>query len=152
MNWVKDRPVSVRFIELMRTGGNQDFFNKKHLSAGSMRLLLLQNGWRQRARAVDDGPAVEFEHSNYAGRIGLIAPYSQDFCKSCNRLRVSSVGSLRLCLFGNGEFPLRQYLAADSQKNELQEIILKKIGAKPVSHYLSEGHYGITETLSSIGG
>ncbi|MDW7551561.1 hypothetical protein R8374_22050, partial [Pseudoalteromonas peptidolytica] len=46
-----------------------------------------------------NGPAEEFCHPDYDGRIGLIMPYSKDFCKSCNRLRVSALGKLHLCLF-----------------------------------------------------
>ncbi|MGK3430163.1 hypothetical protein ACSLO7_31570, partial [Klebsiella pneumoniae] len=48
---------------------------------------------------------------DYAGEIGLIMPYEKDFCATCNRLRVSSVGKLHLCLFGEGGVNAVHHLA-----------------------------------------
>lgn len=101
--FVRTRPIAVRFIELMRTGDNADYFARHHLSGDALRAWLAAHGWSQRLRAFDDGPAVEFEHPDHLGRIGLIAPYTPGFCDSCNRLRVTARGTLRLCLFGEGD-------------------------------------------------
>ncbi len=152
MEWVRDRPVSVRFIELMRTGKNGDFFGQRHLSAGKIRLDLLKAGWTQAARSLTDGPAVVFEHSSYRGSIGLIAPYSQDFCVSCNRLRVSARGALRLCLFGEKDESLRPYLADDGDRGELMTRVRELLREKAPSHLLHEGKYGNTWNLAGIGG
>lgn len=152
MEWVKDRPISVRFIELMRTGKNQALFDEKHLSGGIVQFELLKAGWKPVSRKVDDGPAVTYEHPNYLGTIGIIAPYSKDFCKTCNRLRVSSRGALRLCLFGDGDASLRRYLSSDDSQEELTHEIQRLILGKPVSHFLHEGNYGNTWNLAAIGG
>lgn len=152
MDWARRAPVSIRFIELMRTGQNAELFEFHHVSAGELRFWLLRQGWRMKPREADDGPAVEFERAGSRGRIGIIAPYGEDFCRSCNRLRVSSRGALRLCLFGEGDTSLRSLLQSPSQRDELVARIEEVILRKPVSHSLREGRYGDTWNLSAIGG
>jgi len=152
IDFVEDKPVSLRFIELMRTGDNQKYFEEHHLSGTAVTEKLLERGWRARPRVDGAGPAQEFEHSDSAGTIGLIAPYSKDFCKSCNRLRVSAQGALHLCLFGEGGYSLRDYLQSDDQIEELQEKILGLMNFKRSAHFLHEGNSGVREHLASIGG
>ena len=88
--WLKDMPVTLRFIELMETGDLNQFFNQQHQSGSPLKSTLLEMGWQPLLRRKDAGPAQEFYHPDYAGKIGLIMPYSKDFCKTCNRLRVSA--------------------------------------------------------------
>jgi len=90
LDYLRDRSLSVRFIELMRTGTNLDYFQKHHYRADSLERLLQEAGWAAVPRATDAGPAREYTHPDYAGRIGIIAPYSRDFCAGCNRLRVTA--------------------------------------------------------------
>ncbi|MEE4243906.1 MAG: GTP 3',8-cyclase MoaA, partial [Kangiellaceae bacterium] len=97
------------------------------------------------------GPAQEFSHPDYDGRIGLIMPYSQDFCDSCNRLRISSKGKLHLCLFGEQGLPLRE-LMQSTDSEELQEQITEYLKLKKVSHFLQDGNTGGTKHLAMIGG
>lgn len=152
LNWIKDKPVSVRFIELMRTGKNIELFKKHYTSGTVLQQQLLELGWSQKTRAKDDGPAQEFTHPNYVGKIGVIAPYSKDFCSTCNRLRVSAIGALRLCLFGDGDYSIRDLIQSPDQKEELILKLKKILGLKEESHYLHEGKFGNTWNLSSIGG
>jgi len=150
--FVRERPISLRFIELMRTGDNGDYFATRHLGGDRVRDRLDRLGWTPRDRGPADGPAVEYTHPEHAGRIGLIAPYAPGFCDTCNRLRVTARGGLRLCLFGNGSDDLRPLLAADDQKEELKDRIVAALFGKRVSHFLHEGDYGDTPHLASTGG
>ncbi len=152
IDFVEDKPVSLRFIELMRTHDNQKYFEAHHLPGTAVTEKLLERGWRVRPRAEGAGPAQEFEHPDSAGTIGLIAPYSKDFCKSCNRLRVSAKGALHLCLFGEGGYSLRDYLQSDDQIEELQEKIMSLMNFKRSAHFLHEGNSGVRDHLASIGG
>lgn len=152
LKWIKDQDLSVRFIELMQTGDNFEYFKKNHLSAEVIKQQLLQHGFTPSERKKDAGPAQEFEHPEYKGRIGIIAPYSKDFCKTCNRLRVTSKGDLRLCLFGEAGYSLRSLLSSDDQIGELQNKILELLHFKHESHYLNLGLTGITQNLASLGG
>ena len=145
-------PVSIRFIELMETGDHAAFFRNHHISTEVITDQLQESGWTPVIKAADSGPAVEFLHADHAGRIGLIAPYSKDFCKSCNRLRFSSQGNLHLCLFGNFGIPMRDYLQSDDQIEELREKLITAVRRKDVSHQLAVGNAGMTRNLSAIGG
>ncbi|WP_417458980.1 GTP 3',8-cyclase MoaA [Kordiimonas sp.] len=148
----KTLPVSIRFIELMETGDHAAFFRNHHISTDVIADRLKILGWAPTIKAADSGPANEFMHTNHAGRIGLIAPYSKDFCKSCNRLRFSSQGNLHLCLFGNFGIPLRDYLQSDEQFEELRERLISAVRSKDANHQLAFGNAGMTRNLSAIGG
>lgn len=146
------QPLSVRFIELMPTADNIDFFSERHLKADSLVAWLNENGWTEAPRAEADGPARRFVKPGFAGSVGVIAPYAKDFCSTCNRLRVTSRGRLRMCLFAEGERSLRSLLQRDDQLTELQESVRSLLGRKDVSHYLPEGKMGDTRHFAAIGG
>ncbi|UYM15167.1 GTP 3',8-cyclase MoaA [Endozoicomonas euniceicola] len=152
LNWIKDQPITLRFIELMQTGDNQDFFNQQHLAGNTVREQLLNSGWVRVVRHKSAGPAQEYYHPDYRGRIGLITPYSPDFCDDCNRLRVSSLGKLQLCLFGDQGYDLRDLLQSDQQQPELINRIRNFIQLKQDKHFLEDGFTGGTATLAQIGG
>lgn len=152
LDYIRHRPVSIRFIELMQTGTNLAYFKQHHYRAELLESELRAGGWMLRESAPDAGPAREYRHPDYAGRIGIIAPYSKDFCAGCNRLRVTSTGDLRLCLFGNAGIPLRSMLQSDSQAGALRACLISQIGLKTIGHSLHAGETGITPHLASIGG
>ena len=152
LDYIQNRSVTVRFIELMQTGDNLAYFKERHLSADVIRDQLLARGWTQNIRVNGAGPAVNFTHPDYQGAIGLIAPYSKDFCLGCNRLRITATGDLRLCLFGDIGIPLRDLLQHDDQKNELQLRVMKQLDYKKSSHFLAQGETGMIPNLSSTGG
>jgi cyclic pyranopterin phosphate synthase len=152
LNLVRREDLSIRFIELMRTGDNAGYFARHHLSADDLRSQLIEQGWQVRPRAPGAGPAVEMSHPDYRGTIGLIAPYSKDFCKTCNRLRVTARGELQLCLFGDGGFDLRPLLQHEDQREELKARLLALLGHKKASHALHQNHTGRTPNLAFTGG
>ena len=150
--FVKDRPVAVRFIELMRTADNADYFAAHHVSGAGLRGWLTERGWTPLQRRSDDGPAVEFVHADHRGRIGLIAPYAPGFCDSCNRLRVTARGKLRLCLFGEGGVDLRDLLQAPDDRSELVHRIHAALYGKAAGHRLHQGLPGDLRNLAELGG
>lgn len=152
MDYLRDRSIGVRFIELMQTGDNLEYFRRHHVRAEALEAGLLDAGWELLPRAPDAGPAREYAHPGYAGRIGVIAPYSRDFCAGCNRLRVTSTGDLRLCLFGDAGIPLRPLLQRDDQEIELRATLASQLGLKKATHGLHQGATGLTPHLASIGG
>ncbi len=152
LDWVKNRPIQMRFIELMQTGEMAQFFHRYHLSGEILMQKLISQGWKKQQRAITDGPAKVFKHPDYLGEIGLIMPYEKDFCMSCNRLRVSSKGKLHLCLFGEEGIELRDLLQSDDQQTLLQARIFTALQGKREHHYLHQGDSGIRNHLASIGG
>lgn len=152
LSFVKDRKISLRFIELMRTNDNADYFNAHHISGVTVQKILERNGWFLKERELGAGPALEYAHPDYQGTVGLIMPYSQDFCQSCNRLRVSACGNLHLCLFGEGGYSLRPLLQSDDQREDLIKQIINLMSFKTSGHKLNEGQSGATRHLAMIGG
>lgn len=152
LGWIKDQPITVRLIELMETSDSQDFFKRHHLSGEVTKQLLLERSWQPLPRLKNAGPAQEFFHPDSRGRIGLIMPYSKDFCDSCNRLRVNSQGDLQLCLFAEQGFSLRHLLQSDNQQPLLIHRIQELLGRKEDKHFLDQHYTGATHNLSIIGG
>ena len=152
LTWIQDKPIDLRFIELMQTGLGQSFFENYFTEGESLKKNLIERGWVRETHVESDGPAQNFTHANSLGRIGLILPYSKDFCLSCNRLRVSSTGQLHLCLFGDQGIDLRDLLQSDSQKLELIERLHLQLKEKKATHFLHQGETGVRDHLASIGG
>ena len=150
--YVEKNKVDFRYIELMRTGDNLEYFEKYHVSSKIFKEYLDENKWLYQTFGKDAGPALNYINPKFKGKFGIIAPYSKDFCKSCNRLRITSRGDLRLCLFGNTGINLRHLLQEDNQLNELKDLILKQMQFKKESHYLELGDTGSTKNLSKTGG
>ena len=150
--FVAARDLSLRFIEVMRTNDNPDFFAARHLAGQTVIAALERAGWSRLPRAPGAGPAVEYGHPDARGRIGIIAPYAQDFCATCNRLRLSADGRLHLCLFGDGGIDLRPLLQHDNQQDELVARITALTATKAAAHRLHQGNSGATPHLASIGG
>lgn len=152
LSWIRSRPIQLRFIELMETGEGGALFRQHHLSGQVIRQQLLQQGWQLQQRHRSAGPAQVFRHPDYVGEIGLIMPYESNFCASCNRLRVSALGNLHLCLFGEQGIELRDLLVRDDQKQALMQRIQQALSSKKATHFLHQGNSGITQNLSFIGG
>lgn len=152
LNFIKNRPIEMRFIELMECGDTHSYYQKHHFSGNNIKSHLETQGWELNNRAKDDGPALVYSHPEYLGKLGLIMPYSQDFCATCNRLRVSALGKMHLCLFGDYGTDIRQLLQQDSQQQQLIELLHQSVATKEVSHYLHQGNTGQTPHLASIGG
>jgi cyclic pyranopterin phosphate synthase len=151
-NFIKNNEIDFRYIELMQTGDNLDYFQKYHISANKFLDFLNNDNWIIQTFGKDAGPSKNFIKAEYKGKFGVIAPYSKDFCKSCNRLRITAKGDLRLCLFGNTGINIRHLMQKDDQIEELKDLILKQLNYKKESHYLEIGETGLNKNLSTIGG
>ena len=150
--FIKENKIDFRYIELMRTGDNLDYFNKYHVSSKIFKDYLDNNNWIYQTFGKDAGPSLNYINPDFKGKFGIIAPYSKDFCKTCNRLRITSRGDLRLCLFGNTGISIRHLLQKDDQIEELRDLILGQMRFKKESHYLELGETGLTKNLSTTGG
>ena len=151
-NFIKSNEITFRYIELMQTGDNIEYFKKYHISSKIFTDYLNENNWIFQTHRKDSGPSRNYINPDYKGKFGLIAPYSKDFCKSCNRLRITARGDLRLCLFGSSGINIRHLIQRDDQLDELKDLILNQLQFKKESHYLELGETGLTKNLSQTGG
>ncbi|MGS2720216.1 GTP 3',8-cyclase MoaA [Paraglaciecola aestuariivivens] len=151
LDWIKTTPITFRLIELMQTGDNLNFFEKNHVSGMPIKQQLLKEGWGQQVQDKTAGPAQEFFHPDYQGKIGLIMPYSKDFCATCNRLRISSTGKLHLCLFAEQGLDIRRFLQTPNS-DLLQQRLIELLADKEATHWLQDGYTGGTTHLAMLGG
>ena len=151
-DFIAKNEIDFRFIELMQTGDNLDYFKRYHIPAKKFTNYLNKNNWIPQTFGRDAGPAKNYLNPKFKGKFGIIAPYSKDFCKSCNRLRITAKGDLRLCLFGNTGINIRHLMQKDEQLEELNDLILKQLNFKKESHYLELGETGLAKNLSTTGG
>jgi len=149
-----DRPVVVRFIEIMPLGDSATFQDENFVSADE----LLERISRVASLlpcddVVGSGPARYYRLEGAKGRIGMITPMSHTFCEQCNRVRLTSIGHLRLCLFGDQEVDLRTSLRAGASDGDIARLILYGMTIKPDSHHLVRGEPGCgLRALSQVGG
>jgi cyclic pyranopterin phosphate synthase len=112
LDFARSHPVDVRFIELMPIG-NGSWWSKDHFWPADD-ILAEARKWAElepcRSNAGYRGPARMFSIVGGLGRLGLITPMSNHFCSTCNRLRITSDGRLRTCLFSDKEYRLRGIL------------------------------------------
>lgn len=148
---IRHEPITLRFIELMNTSDNTDFYRAQHVAGQAIMEALKGDGWVQKVRGQHAGPAVEFTHPEFVGNVGFILPYSKNFCASCNRLRMSSQGKLHPCLFGDEGIDLRPLLKTNDAY-ALADAIRAGLKHKPAGHRLAEGHTGHTRHLAMLGG
>jgi cyclic pyranopterin phosphate synthase len=151
IDWALQRPITLRFIELMETKLNGSFSGSERVLGSEIEPLLAERGLTRElfdARAPDlRGPSTDFAHPDRPGRIGLINPMSCNFCSKCNRLRVTARGRLKLCLFGEADLPL-ELGSPDAVARSVRQLI----GGKPERHYLEDGNVGNVATFRTIGG
>ena len=117
----REQDLEVRFIEYMPFDGNK-WSQGKMLSFQEM--LDMIRGKYPGLRKVQDhknDTSKTYEIPGFAGRIGFITSMTHNFCGSCNRLRITSDGNLKVCLFGNDEVSLRDMLRKSNNGNPIDE-------------------------------
>ena len=150
-----ERPLSIRFIEMMPTASNRHLQPAEYVSCDAVRARieerfgLLEPSGTLTART---GPAKAFRLPGAAGEVGFITPLSHTFCAECNRLRLTARGELRLCLFADKVHPLRPLLAGSAPDAALEAEILRVLADKPAEHMLTQGNYGNLVSFMQIGG
>lgn len=78
----------------------------------------------------------------FSGQIGFISSMSDQFCGSCNRMRLTADGNLKVCLFSNKEINLRNLIRENVHEDEIKKAIQIAIKSKKFSH---DGMYNINE-------
>lgn len=140
-------PIDVRFIELMPLGEGEYFYENGYFNISNF-----INDIDELYKIEDEkGSTARLYQAKYAkGRIGIITPISCHFCNTCNRIRITSDGKIKLCLHSNEETDIRYYLNKPMIfKEVLKEIILKK----PDKHNLLESNSSDTyRQMYEIGG
>ena len=132
--WTRDRPIEVRFIEYMPFDGNS--WGDDRFMAYTEMIERIQAEHPTLVRMEDDVNATSktYHIPGYAGRLGFITSMSEHFCGSCNRLRITADGNLKVCLFGKAEVSLRDAIRDGASDEALLEIIQAAVHRKKAKH------------------
>ncbi len=154
-----DRGYTLRCIEYMPIGTDEQWGPETWLPIAEVRDLLGKT-WdlqmdTQRSEP-GGGPAVRWlgRHRQQPERtlkLGLIAAVSEKFCRDCNRVRLSSTGTLRECLSTQGALSLRDMLRAGAAPDDVQQAISAALLGKVDAHRFDAAH-ATREAMSTIGG
>ncbi|ERE88118.1 molybdenum cofactor biosynthesis protein 1 isoform X2 [Cricetulus griseus] len=127
-------PLDVRFIEYMPFDGNKWNF-RKMVSYKEM-LDTIRQRWPglEKLPEEDSSTAKAFKIPGFQGQVSFITSMSEHFCGTCNRLRITADGNLKVCLFGNSEVSLRDHLRSGASEEELLRIIGAAVGRKKRQH------------------
>jgi len=97
--------------------------------------------------------AKRYTFADGKGEIGIIAPVSQAFCGACSRLRLTSDGKIRTCLFSQVEHDLYGRMRSGADDEELRTYILRTIEGKEARHHIGEpGFLKPSRSMVHIGG
>ena len=138
----RNRPLDVRFIELMPIGPSASWPKQRFLPAGEV--LARCPDLTPLGRA---GVSERYKMPGYLGEVGLIRPITGCFCAACDRIRVTADGMLKPCLHAREEIPLKGLTG-----EALREAIARGILAKPCAHHLNEGVSQSERPMNAIGG
>ncbi|TVM33716.1 GTP 3',8-cyclase MoaA [Oceanidesulfovibrio marinus] len=173
----RNNPVHVRFIEFMPVGGGTTWETDRFWSsedvlkeAGKYAELIPmpgpprnsnfdeEAGNSRPSKPYTSGPARMYRIEGGQGALGVISALTNHFCDACNRLRISSDGRLRTCLFSDKEYKLRPALRHPKLGRESVKKIITQCGAiKPIGHEIlkqltRERRAVCDKRMSSIGG
>lgn len=150
---VKHLAVAVRFIEYMPI--NSPLPAKPGMSIARIqeKLELMGGPLQSVAFGGGAGPARYFTLPGAQGVFGFITPISSHFCGSCNRIRLTSDGKLRLCLLSNNEVDIKTALREGASDEALTALMMEAVSLKPKGHNLTAfGQNGLKRKMSQIGG
>jgi cyclic pyranopterin phosphate synthase len=151
--FAREEGVVVRFIEFMpleedRVWSPEIVITLDEIVRRIAEFMPLQEIEHERSET-----ARRYRFEDGVGEIGIIAPVSQPFCGHCSRIRVTSDGKIRTCLFSVREHDLAGLMANGASDEQLAEFIVQAVDQKEARHHIGEpGFVPASRTMVHIGG
>jgi cyclic pyranopterin phosphate synthase len=147
LNLTRQLPVDIRFIELMPIGEGAKMYEKNKLSFTE---ILEEHPELIEIETEKSSTAQMYKLQGSKGNIGFISPVSCKFCEDCNKIRLTSTGTIKPCLHSEEEINLRKYLKDEEM---LTAALKSAIFNKPLEHHLKEENASRSvKVMSQIGG
>ena len=153
-----DRDITVRFIEYMPIGHDDDGWRDRYISLDYVKERCHALGLAPEATdaVYGNGPAEYFRLPGAKGAVGLIHPVSDHFCENCNRLRLTADGNIKPCLFWEDEFNVRKHIG---DEQAMTDLFFRALDVKPETHEMAKvlfeeelTHAPTVRRMSQIGG
>lgn len=147
--------VAIRFIEEMPFNGKgqremqENWTHKKILEEIQTQFNVVK------IKSEKSSTSQNFSIENHLGTVGIIPAFTRTICSDCNRIRITSTGTFKNCLFDDGVFNLRDFIRKGASNEDLKELFLSLVKQKPANGFIAEGNRkkgDVTESMSTIGG
>ena len=151
----KDKDIAVRFIEEMPFNGKgqremQESWNyNKILNEIKSEFDVVEK------QSEKSSTSRNFSIENHKGSVGIIPAFTRTICGDCNRIRITSTGTFKNCLFDDGVFDLREFIRNGASNDDLKKVFLSLIKEKPENGFIAEANRtkgDVSESMSTIGG
>jgi len=148
LNLTRELPIEIRFIELMPIGEGIKMYEEEN-KLSFIELLKLHPELTE-IGTEKSSTAQLYKLPGAKGKIGFISPVSCKFCGDCNKIRLTSTGTIKPCLHSAEEINLRKYL---NDEEQLTAALKSAIFNKPLEHHLQEENVSRSvKVMSQIGG
>lgn len=152
VNFAKDKPLNIRFIEFMPFKSNQ-WSEESLVSYAEMRSLIQEHYTLIPLMGSPSAVAKDFAIEGYPGRVSFITSMTNHFCSSCNRIRLTAEGAVKPCLHDASEINLRNALRNGASDEDLAQMICRSLLLKKEAHApLEELHTLENRSMIEIGG
>jgi cyclic pyranopterin phosphate synthase len=147
------RNYHIRFIEFMPANCSNVWDKSKCVKSSDVLETISTIGKLEQMKFRGKGPSRNFRIKGAPGVIGIISPISDHFCAHCSRLRLTSIGTIRPCLFSKEEIDIKTPMRNSASDDEIENLFCHAIKIKPQGHSINNKviHDQI-ETMSKIGG
>jgi cyclic pyranopterin phosphate synthase len=143
----------VRFIEFMPLDADRAWSEDAVLTGDEVRAIVDAVHPLEELPREPSATARVFRFRDGRGQIGFVNPVSEPFCSDCDRIRLTSDGRLRTCLFSIHETDLRGPLRSGASDRDLARIVREAVWRKELKHRVGEpGFRQPARTMSAIGG
>ncbi|MDG3002897.1 GTP 3',8-cyclase MoaA [Paludisphaera mucosa] len=153
--FAREHGLEVRFIEYMPLDAGHLWEREKVVFAAEILDVLTREIGPLAPTPDQDprAPALDYDYLDGGGRVGLIASVSRPFCMSCNRLRLTSDGKIRNCLFALEETDVRDLLRSDTPDEAVARAVAASVAAKWEGHEINTARFIQPDRpMYSIGG
>jgi cyclic pyranopterin phosphate synthase len=151
----RERGIEIRYIEFMPLD-SQNLWDRERVLTMDQMMAMLEREIGPLVEIPDRdprAPATEYRFADGIGRVGFIASVSRPFCLNCNRIRLTSDGKLRYCLFAIDETDIRALLRGPSSDDEIRDAIRANVQAKWIGHEINSTQFvPPPRPMYSIGG
>ena len=149
----RDNGIEVRFIEFMPLDASNIWERNKVVTQDEIVAAIAAEFPLEIMPARGAAPADRWRYLDGKGTVGVIPSVSKPFCADCDRVRLTSDGQFRTCLFATDEFDLRSLLRNGATDDEISQLIIDAVGTKWAGHQINQVNFiRPNRSMSQIGG
>lgn len=151
----KDKNLTVRFIEEMPFNGKGQREMHENWTFNKI-LNEIENEFKVTdVQSEKSSTSRNYTIENHRGTFGIIPAFTRTICNDCNRIRITSTGTFKNCLFDDGVFNLRDFIRNGASNDDLKKLFLSLVKEKPANGFIAEANRtkgDVSESMSTIGG